>query len=66
MAEGVVLPIAIGLAGVLLLILRTFSDTGAVKLSYLFVLLAVAWMFVIAAVVRGYSQALPQRERTIQ
>ncbi len=59
-AEGIVQPIAVGLAGLSLLFLTGGLHFGYVGVSYVFIGLAVAWLIVIVLLSRGYVQALTQ------
>ncbi len=60
MMEGMVQPLTIGLAGGLLLLFNTLLGFGAVQLSYLFLVIAAAWIMVVIALVREYPVALSQ------
>ena len=60
MAEGIVQPLAIGLAGVLLLLFNTFAGFGAVELSYLFLVIAAGWITITISLVREYPAMLGQ------
>jgi len=66
MAEGIVQPFAIGLAGLSLLLFNTILGMGAVQLSYVFLFLGAVWIIVILLLGRQYpktiSQALAKRE----
>jgi ATP/ADP translocase/HEAT repeat protein len=57
-AEGIVQPIAIGIAGVLLLALNTWLGFGAVRIAFVFLVLAAGWVAVIVLLAREYPHAL--------
>jgi len=58
LAEAVAQPIATGLAGILLLIFNTLLAFGAVRLSFLFLIVAVSWIAVVISLMRQYPVAL--------
>ena len=64
-SEGIVQPVAIGLAGVVLLVFNTTAHLGAVGLAYVFLVVAVPWFWTIFALARSYplvmSEALRKR-----
>ncbi len=64
-SEGIVQPLAIGLAGVILLVFNTTAHLGAVGLAYVFLVVAVPWFWTIFALARRYplvmSEALRKR-----
>ncbi len=64
-SEGMVQPVAMGLAGVLLLLFNTVLRFNAVGLSYLFLVIAVLWFWVMMRLSRQYplvmSEALMKR-----
>jgi ATP/ADP translocase/HEAT repeat protein len=57
-AEGIVQPISVGIAGVLLLVLNTWLNLGAVRIAFLFLVLAAGWIAVIMLLAREYPKAL--------
>lgn len=57
-AEGIVQPISVGVAGVLLLVLNTWLDFGATRLAFVFLVLAAGWIAVIVLLAREYPHAL--------
>lgn len=65
-AEGIVQPLAIGLAGLMLLLLNTVLHLGVVVLSYVYLGIAAGWILVIfwmaAQYPRVLSQALERRQ----
>ena len=64
-SEGIVQPLAIGLAGVILLIFNTTLGLDAVGLAYVFLVVAIPWFWSIFALARQYplvmSDALKKR-----
>ncbi len=58
MAEGIVQPLAIGLAGVALLPLTTFFAFGAIQLSYALLFIVVIWIGLAIRLGREYRVAL--------
>ncbi len=57
-AEGIVQPIAVGIAGAMLLVLHRLLSFSSVQLSYLFLLIVSVWIAVVLAIVREYPKAL--------
>jgi ATP/ADP translocase/HEAT repeat protein len=62
-AEGIVQPMAIGIAGVLLLVLNTWLQLGAIRIAFVFLVLAAGWISIIVLLAREYPQAL---QRVVQ
>ena len=64
-SEGIVQPLAIGLAGVILLVFNTTLGLDAVGLAFVFLIVAVPWFWCIFALARHYplvmSEALRKR-----
>lgn len=64
-SEGMVQPVAMGVGGVLLLLFNTILHFNAVGLSYLFLLIAVLWFWVMVRLAQHYplvmSEALLKR-----
>lgn len=64
-SEGIVQPLAIGLAGVILLIFNTTLGLDTVGLAYIFLVVALPWLWSIFALTRRYplvmSDALKKR-----
>ncbi|MFH1185247.1 MAG: cyclic nucleotide-binding domain-containing protein [Chloroflexota bacterium] len=64
-AEGIMQPLAIGLAGIILLVFNTTLHFDAVGLSYIFLVVAVPWFWSIYELSRQYplvmSEALKKR-----
>lgn len=58
MAEGVLQPVAIGLAGVLLLGFNTLLGFGATQLSFMFILVGLVWVGVVTALRKEYPVVL--------
>jgi HEAT repeat protein len=56
--EGIIQPIAIGVAAVLLLLFNTVLGFHAIQLSYLFVIIGAIWLVIIVLIMREYPQAL--------
>lgn len=56
--DGIIQPLAIGLAGLLLLIFNTILGFRAIQLSFLFLIIAAAWITILAALQREYPLAL--------
>lgn len=59
-AEGIVQPLAIGVAGLLLLLFNTTLHFNAVGLSTVFLLIALAWLWVILRLSREYPHVLSE------
>jgi ATP/ADP translocase len=57
-AEGIIQPIAIGVAAVLLLLFNTVLGFHAIQLSYLFLIIGAIWLVVIVLIMHEYPQAL--------
>lgn len=57
-AEGIVQPLAVGLAGLLLLVFNTIFHFGAVELPFLFMVIVAAWILVVIALMREYPGIL--------
>jgi len=60
MAEGIVQPIAIGVAGIVLLLLTTMLGSGVAELAYGFLVVAAGLFAVTIVLIRGYPIALTQ------
>ena len=58
MTEGIIQPLAIGLAGGLLLLFNTILKFGAVQLAYVYLVIAGAWVIVCLLLIRAYPIAL--------
>jgi AAA family ATP:ADP antiporter len=58
LADGIVQPLAIGLAGLLLLLFNTILGFRAIQLSFLFLAIAAVWIIVVIALQREYPAAL--------
>jgi HEAT repeat protein len=58
LADGIVQPLAIGLAGFLLLIFNTILGFRAIQLSFLFLIIAAVWITLVIALRREYPAAL--------
>lgn len=59
-ADGIVQPIAIGIAGLLLFVFNSLLAFHAVQLAYLFLVIGVAWILVALTLRRQYPQQLAQ------
>lgn len=57
-AEGIVQPVAVGLAGALFLVFHTLFSFGAVQMSYLFLVIGAGWILMVLMLVRTYPLAL--------
>jgi AAA family ATP:ADP antiporter len=57
LAEGIVAPIAIGIAGFLLLIFNTWLEFNAIQLSVVFLVIAVGWIGSVFGLTRLYPAA---------
>ncbi|HEY5983423.1 MAG TPA: Npt1/Npt2 family nucleotide transporter, partial [Anaerolineales bacterium] len=62
-AEGIMQPLAIGLAGVVLLIFNTTLNLDAVGLSLIFLVVAVPWLWSILQLARRYPLAMGEALR---
>lgn len=62
-ADGVVQPLAIGLAGLFLLVFNTILGFRAIQLSFLFLVVAAAWLAIVLALGREYPAALARALR---
>ena len=58
--EGIVQPLAIGAAGLSLLLFNTLLSLNAIGLSYAFLIIGVAWIAVTISLIRAYPAALTQ------
>ncbi len=58
LADGIVLSLAIGLAGVFLLVFNTILKFSAVELSYLFLIIGAAWIGIVVMLAREYRLSL--------
>ncbi|MFN8435510.1 MAG: Npt1/Npt2 family nucleotide transporter [Anaerolineales bacterium] len=58
--EGIIQPLAIGLAGGLLLLFNTALKFNAIQLAYIYIISAVVWIFICVALVRAYPMALTE------
>jgi AAA family ATP:ADP antiporter len=58
LADGIVQPLAIGLAGLLLLLFNTILGFHAIQLSFLFLAIAAIWIIIVIALQREYPVAL--------
>lgn len=56
--EGIIQPLAIGLAGGLLLLFNTILKFNAIQLSYIYLLAGAAWTGICIALIRAYPHAL--------
>lgn len=61
--EGIIRPLATGLAGMLLLFFTNLLDFTALELSYLYLLTAVVWVGVALSLLNAYPQALKEALR---
>ncbi len=59
-AQTIVQPIAIGIAGALLLVLNTVFKLNGIGFAIVFLGIAVVWIGIILAIARGYPAALTQ------
>jgi HEAT repeat protein/ATP/ADP translocase len=59
-AEGIIQPVAIGLAGLILLVLNTVLHFDAVGLSYVFLGIAALWFWIIFRVTRAYPSVMSE------
>lgn len=59
-ADGIVSPISIGVAGLLLLVFNTLLGFHAVELSYLFLAIGIGWILIGLSLRREYPRALAQ------
>lgn len=68
LADGIISPAAVGVTGVLLLMLTTLLHFSALQLSYVLLPLLVGWVVAGRLLGRGYSARVQQalRQRTIQ
>ncbi len=57
-AEGIVQPIAVGIAGALLLALNVELHLGVMRIAFVFLVLAAGWIGIIILLAREYPQAL--------
>lgn len=60
LAEGIVQPLAIGVAGLMLLLLNSLLGLKAVGLAFVFLVIAIPWIIIIILLVRQYPAALAQ------
>ena len=58
--EGIIQPLAIGLAGGLLLLFNTILKFNAIQLTYIYIVSGVIWIFISIALVRAYPAALTE------
>lgn len=58
--EGIIQPLAIGLAGGLLLLFNTILKFDAIQLSYIYLFAAAIWVIVCVALIRAYPIALTE------
>ncbi len=58
--EGIVQPVAIGIAGGLLLLLNTALKFNAIQLAYTYLIASAAWIAVATALTRAYPVALTE------
>jgi AAA family ATP:ADP antiporter len=58
LADGIVQALAIGLAGLLLLLFNTILGFRAIQLSFLFLAIAAVWIIIVIALQREYPAAL--------
>lgn len=58
MTEGIVQPLAIGVAGGLLLLFNTILKFNAIQLAYVYLVIAGAWVIVSILLIRAYPIAL--------
>lgn len=62
-SEGIVQPVAFGVAGLLLLLFNTMLHFNAVGMSYLFLVIAALWLWVIGRLSQQYPQMLSEALR---
>ncbi|MBK7319692.1 Npt1/Npt2 family nucleotide transporter [Candidatus Villigracilis affinis] len=58
--EGIVQPLAIGLAGALLLLFNTILKFNAIQLSFVYLLSGAIWIIICLALIRAYPNALTE------
>jgi AAA family ATP:ADP antiporter len=58
LADGIVQPLAIGLAGLLLLLFNTILGFRAIQLSFVFLVIAAIWIIIVIALQHEYPAAL--------
>jgi HEAT repeat protein len=58
--EGIIQPLAIGLAGGLLLLFNTFLKFDAIQLTYIYLVAGVIWIGICIALIRAYPVALTE------
>ncbi|MBL8063924.1 MAG: cyclic nucleotide-binding domain-containing protein [Anaerolineales bacterium] len=58
--EGIVQPLAIGLAGGLLLLFNTILKFNAIQLTYIYLIAAAIWIVICVALIRAYPVALTE------
>lgn len=58
--EGIIQPLAIGLAGGLLLLFNTILKFNAIQLSYIYLVAAAIWIIICIALIRAYPKALTE------
>lgn len=58
--EGIVQPLAIGLAGGLLLLFNTILKFNAIQLAYIYLISGAAWLVISAILIRAYPNALTE------
>lgn len=58
--EGIIQPLAIGLAGGLLLLFNTILKFNAIQLTYIYLIFALGWLLICVALARAYPIALTE------
>jgi len=59
-AEGIIQPLAIGLAGGLLLVFNTILKFGAIQLAFVYLLVGGVWVFIAHRLIQAYPLALTE------
>ncbi len=60
MAEGIIQPLAIGLAGGLLLIFNTLLKFDVIQLAYIYMVVGGVWLYIAYTLIRSYPAALTE------
>ncbi|HNE02918.1 MAG TPA: Npt1/Npt2 family nucleotide transporter [Anaerolineales bacterium] len=58
--EGIIQPLAIGLAGGMLLLFNTALKFNAIQLAYIYIAFAIIWIIICIALIRAYPVALTE------
>lgn len=58
--EGIIQPLAIGLAGGLLLLFNTTLKFNAIQLTYIYLIVAMLWIVICVTLIRAYPAALTE------